>query len=84
VSPSRPSVWPPATEHYDDLLSSYGVSAGLRHARKHLAGYAQAASRSGLNVPPVVRDELVRSDDPARVRALLQNVFAAPNMEKAA
>jgi tRNA-dihydrouridine synthase B len=73
-----------ALEHYDALLSAYGVAVGLRHARKHLAAYADKAAASGLRVPLEVRDALVRSADPARVRGLLTRIFTSPMMEKAA
>lgn len=35
-----------AREHYDGLLTIYGRETGLRHARKHLGWYLDAAARS--------------------------------------
>ena len=32
----------PAVEHYEGLLALYGLRMGVRHARKHLAAYAEA------------------------------------------
>ncbi len=39
-----------AVEHYESLLSAYGVGVGVRHARKHLAAHADDAAGSGLAV----------------------------------
>jgi tRNA-dihydrouridine synthase B len=36
-----------AREHYEGLLSLMGVAHGVRHARKHLAAYANEAVASG-------------------------------------
>jgi tRNA-dihydrouridine synthase B len=59
-----------ALEHLDWLLGKLGPRSGLRHARKHLAAYAdQAGAGEGL------RRELVTSEDPARARALLARAF---------
>ena len=59
--------------HYEDMLSLYGVEAGLRQARKHLgwylerhAGYAQAE----------LRKTILTSTEPAVVIAALRQAFA--------
>jgi hypothetical protein len=44
------------------------VAKGLRHARKHLSGYVQAAR--GPDVA-ALRTRLVTSEEPAEVEALL-------------
>jgi tRNA-dihydrouridine synthase B len=67
-----------AVEHYEGLLSLYGRSVGIRHARKHLAAYADRAGESGFGLPTGEREELVRSDDPARVTSLLARLYDAP------
>ncbi|MEZ0170822.1 tRNA dihydrouridine synthase DusB [Microvirga sp. TS319] len=72
-----------ALEHYDGLLSLYGAKVGIRHARKHLAAYAEAAVESGFNVPQNVRTGLVTSDDPSVVMALLGSLYAHRNREAA-
>jgi nifR3 family TIM-barrel protein len=64
-----------AVEHYEGLLSLYGRSVGLRHARKHLAAYADEARRSGCTVEPSARLRLVTSEDPAEVTGLLRRLF---------
>ncbi|KQP51416.1 tRNA dihydrouridine synthase DusB [Methylobacterium sp. Leaf108] len=60
-----------ALDHYDGLLALYGLRMGVRHARKHLAAYAEAAG--GLDGPE--RIALLTGTDPARVRDLLLAAF---------
>ncbi len=81
--PAPAAMLEAAAEHYEGLLALYGAGTGLRHARKHLAAYAEAARDSGFAVAPGDRLELVTSDSPARVLALLRRVFSVP-MRKAA
>ncbi len=64
-----------ALEHYDGLLSLYGAKVGIRHARKHLAAYADAAAEDGFHVPADIRAGLVTSDDPATVVSLLRSLY---------
>jgi nifR3 family TIM-barrel protein len=64
-----------ATEHYEGLLALYGRHVGVRHARKHLAAYADEAKRSGFALPPDERMRLVTSENPAEVAALLRRLF---------
>ena len=59
-----------AFEHLEWLISKLGPRAGLRHARKHLAAYGEAAG-----APSDLRRELVTTDDPDRAFALLARVF---------
>ena len=60
-----------AVAHYDGLLALYGLRMGVRHARKHLAAYADAAG--GLH--PAERTTLLTTLDPARARDLLFLAF---------
>lgn len=60
-----------AVEHYDSLLSTFGVAQGLRHARKHVAAYAEHAA-----APPAERLRLVTAQDPDTVREGLARLFA--------
>jgi nifR3 family TIM-barrel protein len=73
-----------AIAHYEYLLGAFGIEAGVRHARKHLAAYAEAAVASGFAVQPATREEIVRSEDPRRVTALLAEIFAKPPLREAA
>lgn len=73
-----------AVEHYEGLLARYGVPMGVRHARKHLAAYADHAG--GLPAPE--RARLVTTTDPVEARGLLRRAFdadpAAPAAKQAA
>jgi tRNA-dihydrouridine synthase len=59
-----------ALEHLDWLLGKLGPRAGLRHARKHLAAYADQAG-----IDETFRRELVTSEDVVQARRLLARVF---------
>jgi nifR3 family TIM-barrel protein len=67
-----------AAEHYEGLLALYGTALGIRHARKHLAAYADCAAAAGYGLPPADRAELVRSVEPTAVLALLTRLYAEP------
>lgn len=60
-----------AVAHYDGLLALYGLRMGVRHARKHLAAYADGAG--GLD--QAERTTLLTTLDPARARDLLHLAF---------
>lgn len=64
-------------EHYEGLLSLYGARVGIRHARKHLAAFADHAAADGHRLSEDERRALVTSDDPSRVIALLQAIESA-------
>jgi tRNA-dihydrouridine synthase len=64
-----------ALEHYDSLLSVYGHAMGIRHARKHLAAYAEHNADPAV-FTPAHRLRLVTSSDPQEVRSLLALIFA--------
>ena len=60
-----------AVEHYEGLLSLYGEKVGIRHARKHLAAYADVALASGFQVARGrSRTALVTSEEPRIVDRL--------------
>jgi tRNA-dihydrouridine synthase B len=61
-----------ALEHLDWLAAKLGPRAGLRHARKHLAAYAERAGADER-----LRRDLVTAEDLPRARALLARVFDA-------
>jgi nifR3 family TIM-barrel protein len=65
-----------AVEHYEGLLALYGRAVGLRHARKHLAAYAEEARRFGFTLLAQERARLVTSEEPAEVISLLRRLFA--------
>ena len=80
--PYAPPSWAERTaatiEHYESMLSLYGVKLGVRHARKHLAGYAERAIEAGFAVPDTDRLALVTSADPREVLAALRRLYAQP------
>jgi tRNA-dihydrouridine synthase B len=72
-----------AIEHYEGLLSLYGEQVGIRHARKHLAAYADSALASGFQIRSHVRASLVTSEDPRAVIGLLRELYTQPAREAA-
>jgi tRNA-dihydrouridine synthase B len=59
-----------ALEHFDWLVGKLGPHAGLRHARKHLAAYADQAGAE-----ETLRREMVTGEDVAQTRRLLARAF---------
>lgn len=57
-------------EHYEDILSHYGVEAGVRIARKHIGWYTK-----GLHSSADFRNEVNRMDDPATVKLALRDFY---------
>lgn len=75
-TPSLPEQLELALEHYEGLLTIYGPVNGVRHARKHLDWYAQAAAgTAGGEVPGDMRRDLMTATDPARARQCLSDIF---------
>jgi tRNA-dihydrouridine synthase B len=75
-SPSPMERAQAAIGHYETLLSLYGPELGIRHARKHLAAFADDAAAIGGGLEPTERHELVTSTAPARVISLLSGMYA--------
>ncbi len=63
-----------AVEHLDTLIDLMGPLAGLRHARKHLAAYADHALRGDVSRASE-RLRLVTTDNPTEARSLLASFF---------
>ncbi|MGO4386138.1 tRNA dihydrouridine synthase DusB [Microvirga sp. 2YAF29] len=72
-----------AVEHYEGLLSLYGPQVGIRHARKHLVGYAETAISMGFRVSQSVRTDLVTSSDARAVMNLLRSLHTERAREAA-
>jgi tRNA-dihydrouridine synthase B len=81
--PSADEMTAIVIEHYEGLLSLYGEKTGVRHARKHLAAYADVAAGSGFDVAPGVRMALVTSEEPRTVIALLRSLYNQREREAA-
>jgi nifR3 family TIM-barrel protein len=64
-----------AIEHYEGLLALYGREMGRRHARKHLAAYADRAREDGYRVSNPDRLAIVTSEDPHDVVRRLSCLF---------
>ena len=73
-----------ALEHYDSLLTAYGVRVGVRHARKHMLAYAEDAVSNGQVLPEHLRQRIVTGENPADVIAALNEVYASLIMDFAA
>lgn len=71
--PSGPALAALVKGHYGAILEHYGVPAGVRIARKHLAWYADAAG-----IPPAFKAAAHRLTAPAEVLELIARAFAAP------
>ncbi|HEV2558464.1 MAG TPA: tRNA dihydrouridine synthase DusB [Microvirga sp.] len=72
-----------AVEHYEGLLSLYGVAMGVRHARKHLAAYADVAQAAGFGVGEEDRRTIVTTETPAVVVRILRDLYARPTRKAA-
>lgn len=68
-------------EHYEGVLSEYGVDVGVRVARKHLDWYLEA---SGRTTDPALRRLMVQSSDPAQVIDTIRAVFSGDDVREAA
>jgi tRNA-dihydrouridine synthase B len=65
-------------EHYDSMLSHYGVASGLRIARKHVGWYSK-----GLPASAEFRAAFNRIDEPAAAKAAI-DAFYRPLVERLA
>ncbi len=68
-------------EHYQTILSLFGIRQGVRHARKHLAAYAHW---SGAADAADIGQRLVTSEYPVEVEALLAACFEDKTLAVAA
>jgi len=80
VTPSGAELTDLVIEHYEGVLSEYGVQVGVRAARKHLDWYLEAAN---LDVGKDTHKQLLESLDPAQVISLTRSIFADDRREAA-
>ncbi len=67
-------------EHYEGVLSEYGVEVGVRAARKHLGWYLEAA---GLPVSKALRTMMLESQTPSEVVGMIESIFSGDRQEAA-
>ena len=65
-----------AAEHYDAILSHYGIDVGIRAARKHLGWYLDDA---GIIDPTARRQIMTGTDCKTVLRALVDSFLEAAN-----
>ncbi len=70
-----------AIRHYDSLLSTMGEAHGIRHARKHVAAYAEEAERRGAVVDSARKAAALVSQDAGFVREFLRETFLSIPIE---
>lgn len=73
-----------AVEHYEGLLALFGRELGVRHARKHLAAYADAATECGAGPSAADRIALVTTSEPALVVSILRRLYQPAGQLRAA
>lgn len=76
--PSTDAQYEMLRRHYEDILSHYGVHAGVKIARKHIGWYSK-----GLPGSAEFRADIMGQEDPEIVRRKLA-AFYEPQMERAA
>lgn len=86
AAPARGERLDGAIIHYETLLATYGLRMGIRHARKHLAAYAEDAIASGDGSADMasLRARIVVSDDPAEVIFILRKLYGHADASLAA
>jgi tRNA-dihydrouridine synthase len=83
ADPTPEAMADTAIEHYEGLLTLYGREIGIRHARKHLAAYADVAAVSGFQVDPADRQVLVTTEAPDTGFDILRRIYARPSRRAA-
>jgi nifR3 family TIM-barrel protein len=73
-----------AREHFATLLDLLGPEQGLRHARKHLAAYADVAAEQGGGLDLPSRRRLVSSEDAREVDDILATLYDSKSEQEAA
>lgn len=62
-------------EHYESLLAAMGETAGLRHARKHLAASLDHLAAEGTVIAPGERTAILTGESPAAIVAQIAALF---------
>jgi tRNA-dihydrouridine synthase B len=69
--PSLADQYEIITEHYEAMLTHYGIETGVNMARKHIGWYTK-----GLSGSAEFRNAVNQEPDPARVRAMIAEFYA--------
>jgi tRNA-dihydrouridine synthase B len=80
ATPSGTELIGVVVEHYEGVLSEYGVEVGVRAARKHLDWYLEAAN---LAIDKSLRQLMIESKNPREVIGLVDSIFSAGMQEAA-
>jgi len=70
ATPSLDEQYSVITEHYDDMLSHYGIMTGVNMFRKHIGWYTK-----GLHGSAEFRNRVNFMDDPVAVKAALADFY---------
>jgi nifR3 family TIM-barrel protein len=68
-------------EHYEDMLSFYGIELGLRNARKHLGWYVDDLVKERQQAV-IWRGRLCREENPSRVVEMIDRLFVQLGIER--
>jgi len=79
AEPSRREKAEAAVGHYEWLLGGMGREKGLRHARKHVAAYLDAALAEGFGLDAARSGALLTSERPDEVVAGLVEAMTVPH-----
>jgi nifR3 family TIM-barrel protein len=76
--PSRTERAGAIIEHYESLLASMGETAGLRHARKHLAASLDHLAAEGTTIADQERTSILTGETPATIIAMIRALYRRP------
>lgn len=74
--PSASAMADGITQHYMSLIEAMGARQGVRHARKHVAAYAEEAIRLGSPLERAELAAILQSDEAETVCCFLQSLFS--------
>ncbi|MCA0400991.1 MAG: tRNA dihydrouridine synthase DusB [Proteobacteria bacterium] len=77
MSPSAQAMTDSALAHYRALVEAMGPGQGVRHARKHVAAYAEEARRRGFVQDRAELVMILECPDARRVEVFLASLFAS-------
>ena len=70
LDPKKSEMLEMITEHYEDMLSHYGIEGGMRMARKHLCWYSM-----GMKNANEFRDQINKCSDYNEAKSLIKGFF---------